>query len=289
MPNEVMHHSPVDYLAVGHVCYDLVPGGRVIGGAAAYSASTAQVLGCRAAIVTSASPDDDWRHALPGIAIQQTDAAATTIFENNYTPAGRVQTLHCVAGRLTADHVPPQWLRVPMVYLGPIANEVEPEIIQSFSNSMVGVGPQGWMRQWDENGRVHSVEWESAAEVLPFATVAFLSTEDLADRGNLEHYSRLVRLLVMTDGPNGCTVYYRNEARTFAAPKVDVADTTGAGDIFATAYLVRLYQTDGHIWEAARFANRIAARSVTRHGLPAKMEAVRHLLDEEMALATAGR
>lgn len=287
MLTELMSHSPVDYLAVGHVCHDLVPEGRVIGGAAAYSASTAQVLGCRAAIVTSSSAGDDWRDVLPGIAIHKTDAPATTTFENVYTPAGRVQTIHSVAGRLTADDVPPNWTRVPMVYLGPIANEVDPEIIQSFSNSMVGIGPQGWMRRWDEGGHVYSVDWQAAADVLPLGAVAFLSIEDLADPGLLEKYARSSKLLIMTDGARGCTVYCRDEVRAFAAPKVDAVDTTGAGDIFAAAYLVRLYQTGGDIWEAAEFANRIAARSVTCRGLPAKMEAVRRLLSEEIR-QTAG-
>jgi len=60
-----------------------------------------------------------------------------------------------------------------------------------------------------------------------------------------------------------------------------VADPTGAGDAFAAAYLVRLYQTDGDVWEAAEFANRVAARSVTRRGLAAKAAAIGDLLSEE--------
>jgi sugar/nucleoside kinase (ribokinase family) len=43
-------------------------------------------------------------------------------------------------------------------------------------------------------------------------------------------------------------------------------DPTGAGDIFAAAFFVAL-QRVGDAWTAARFANCIAARSVTRAGL----------------------
>jgi len=43
-------------------------------------------------------------------------------------------------------------------------------------------------------------------------------------------------------------------------------DTTGAGDIFATAFFFRLYATRDP-WEAARFATQLAANSVTREGL----------------------
>jgi sugar/nucleoside kinase (ribokinase family) len=44
--------------------------------------------------------------------------------------------------------------------------------------------------------------------------------------------------------------------------------------VFAAAFLVRLYQTDGNPWEAARYANEIAARSVTQIGLDAKIDQV---------------
>ncbi len=43
-------------------------------------------------------------------------------------------------------------------------------------------------------------------------------------------------------------------------------DSTGAGDIFAAAFFTRLYLTRDP-WESARFANQIAAASVTRRGL----------------------
>ncbi len=84
-------------------------------------------------------------------------------------------------------------------------------------------------------------------------------------------------LLIVTEGAKGCTVHYRGEARHFPAPAMS------AGDIFAAAYLVRLLQTDGNYWEAAEFANRIAAHSVTRQGLPAKMEAIRCLMADSLA------
>lgn len=269
---------PVDFLAIGHICRDLVLGRRVVGGAAAYTAATAQALGCRAAAVTSASPDEVWATDLPGIAIHNVPAPETTIFENVYTPAGRVQTIHAVAAPLTVAAVPPAFARAPLVFLGPIANEVDPQLIDLFSNSIVGIGPQGWMRRWDERGRVYQVEWGDAARALPLAAATFVSMEDVPNQAVIADYARLAPVLVVTEGADGCTVHNRGQARHFPAPEVQAVDATGAGDIFAAAYLVRLLQTDGNIWEAAEFANRIAAHSVTRHGLPAKMDAIRCLV-----------
>lgn len=272
----------VDFLAIGHMCHDLVEGERVAGGAATYGASAAQALGCRAGVVTSAAPADDWNAAFPDLLIHQVAAPATTVFENVYTPAGRVQTLHSVAGPLTAADVPPSWTRAPIVQIAPIANEVDPAVIHRFSDSVVGVCPQGWMRRWDDAGRVRPVAWEGAADVLPLAAATFVSQEDLPDAATLADFRRLAPLLIVTAGPAGCAVYCRGQERSFPAPAVAQLDATGAGDVFAAAYLLRLWQTDGNIWEAAEFANRIAAAAVTRCGLPAKVALIRRVIDRTM-------
>ncbi len=273
-------YPPIDFLTIGHVCHDLVDGGRVVGGAAAYGAAVAHALGCRTGIVTSAAAEDDWQRTFPDLVVRQIVAPATTRFENVYTAAGRRQTIHAVASRLTPDHIPATWTRTPMVYLCPIADEVDPALVGRFSDSVLGVGPQGWMRRWDGDGHIRHIAWEQADEVLPLAAATFLSREDLADEALIETYRALSPLLVITEGARGCTVYCRGEARTFPPPAVTAVDETGAGDIFAVAYLVRFFQTDGNPWHAAEFANRIAALSVTRRGLAAKIDAIRQLLAE---------
>jgi hypothetical protein len=274
---------PIDFLAIGHVCYDLTAAGRVVGGAAAYSAAAAQALGCRTGIVTSAA-DQAWQRDLPDIAVHVVEAPATTIFENRELPGGRRQIVHAVAGPLSAGDVPPLWTRTPMVLLGPIAGELRPAIVESFPDNLIGVAPQGWMRGWDGDGRVRAIPWASAAAVLPLSAVAFLSREDLPDPSLVQRYAELAHILVITDGASGCTVYFNGERRSFAAPQIEVVDTTGAGDIFAAAYLVRLRQTEGNMWEAAEFANRVAALSVTRAGVRAKTGVI-----HEMAVRSLNR
>ena len=289
MSAEARPHPAVDFLAIGHICHDLVADGRLTGGAAAYCGLTAVALGLRAGVVTSAAAEDDWGAAFPELAVAQVAAPATTIFENVYTPGGRVQTIHAVAGRLLAEHVPAAWTRAPIVHLGPIANEIDPGVIRLFSDSIIGVGPQGWLRRWDERGRVAPTIWDDAAAVLPLAAVTFLSEEDLLAPTMLDDYRRLARVLVLTQGQRGCTVYCHGEARSFAAPPVSVVDPTGAGDIFAAAYLVRFYQTDGNLWAAAEFANHIAAQAITRRGLAGKMRVIQRTLQALMQTPTAGR
>jgi sugar/nucleoside kinase (ribokinase family) len=287
--------SEIDYLAIGHITEDIVPTaivptaivptaivptGRVTGGTVAYAGRTAQVLGCRTAVLTSAAATLDWAAALPGIQVKVIPAAETTTFHNIYTDEGRIQYLHGRANNLRVTDLPSTWQQPAVVHLAPLANEVDVALIDRFSGSLVGLTPQGWLRRWDENGRIHPCPWEAAVYLLPRAGAVILSEEDLPDAALLLRYRELAQLLVLTQGAAGCTVFMAGEQRHLPAPTVPEIEATGAGDIFAAAFLVRLGQTAGNPWEAARFANKLAAQSVTQRGLPAKIEAIRNVMGE---------
>lgn len=267
--------SRIDYLVVGHIANDITPHGRVVGGTAAYAGRTAHTLSCHTAVLTSCHSDYPCEEALPGIDVHVVPAPETTVFENIYTSGGRQQRVHTVAQPLTAAHIPPQWRRARIVHLAPIVNEVAPRMIEQFSNSLVGLTPQGWMRCWDEDGRVSSCEWPEAADILPLAAAVILSREDLPDETTLDRYRQWARLLVLTQGAAGCIVFFNGEVRQVPAPSVAEVEPTGAGDVFAAAFLIRLHQTNGNPWEAARFANEIAAQSVTQTGLDAKIKKIK--------------
>ncbi|MCA9963409.1 MAG: hypothetical protein KC423_04170 [Anaerolineales bacterium] len=269
----------IDYLTIGHICHDVTPDGLVTGGTVAYSGRTAQVLGCKTAVLTSAHPDDDWLAALGDIELCRIPAAATTTFENVYTPNGRIQTLHHVADRLLASHIPSDWMHPAILHLGPLTNEVEAEIVYQFPNSLIGLTPQGWMRRWGSDGRVFAREWPLAQTILPLATAVVLSEEDLLSPEMLTQYREWSRLLVLTRGWAGCTVFMGDENRHFPTAKVEEREFTGAGDIFAAAYFVRLHQTGGNPWAAAEFANQIASQSVTQAGIDAKMAQIQRYLE----------
>jgi sugar/nucleoside kinase (ribokinase family) len=151
----------------------------------------------------------------------------------------------------------------------------------SFSNSLIGLAPQGWLRRWDDSGLVSAQDWPKAEEYLRLAAAVFISEEDLLDGHMLADYRRWSRLLIMTQGADGCTVYFEDDVRQVPTQKVQVIDTTGAGDIFAAAFLVRLYQTGGHPYEAAHFANTAAAISIENAGLGSKMAAIHDHLAQQ--------
>ena len=256
----------LDYLVIGHATRDLADGSFTIGGTVSYAARTARALGCRVGIVTSADPTLDLSGALDGVMLARTPAAATTTFENVYTTTGRRQVLHTLAETLTPAALPPDW-RATIVHVGPVARECDRALANSLGDGFVGVTPQGWMRRWDRAGRVNSSRWENAEPWLARADGVVLSEEDVAGADALiARYAAQTRVLVVTQGAAGCTIYAEGCVRHFPAPVVDEMDPTGAGDIFATAFFVWL-QRSGDPWLAARLANCVAASSVTRTGL----------------------
>jgi sugar/nucleoside kinase (ribokinase family) len=122
------------------------------------------------------------------------------------------------------------------------------------------------MRTWDEAGHVSACPWVSAWEVLPQAGAVVISRDDVhGDEDAIHAMAQQTRVLAVTEGANGVVLYWNGDSRRFHAPDVEEVDAVGAGDVFATAFFIRLYMTRDP-WEAARFATLLAARSVTRSG-----------------------
>ncbi len=270
-----------DFLTIGHVTRDVhADGSFSLGGTVTFAASTAYHLGLVAAIVTCA---DDVLIAglpirLPTIGLAVRSSTETTTFANFYSDGFRTQYLEARAGEQSSDDVPEQWRDAPIVLLGPLAQEISPAFVSLFPRrpgSIVAATPQGWLRRWDENGRVWPTPWQAAEQVLPLLDVLILSHDDLlpfAD-GNrvaadamLAHWSLTVPLLVATDGRHGATLFQQGIAERFPAFPAHEVDPTGAGDVFAAAFLTHLHRhSDPRA--AIRFANCVASFSVESEGI----------------------
>lgn len=257
----------MDFLVIGHVCKDLTPQGYRLGGTATYAATTALRLGRTPGIVTRASREIVEGNVFEGMHLHLLPSEVTTTFENVYQGGSRRQFLHAVAGPIGPQDVPAAWRKTPIVLLAPLAQEVAPEMAGLFGGGLVGVVPQGWMRRWDAAGRVGPTAWTTAEQVLSCAAVLVLSQEDVGGNTHqVARYSLLVDYLVLTQGASGATLYHHGRAVHLPARPATEADPTGAGDVFAAAFLVRLGEGADPV-EAARFANAVASFSVEAPGI----------------------
>jgi sugar/nucleoside kinase (ribokinase family) len=257
--------EPVDYLTIGHITRDITTDGFVPGGTVLYSALTARALGLRVGIVTACGAD----YSIPefeGITVAAQPGETTTTFENIYSPEGRVQVLHEVADPINLSSIPETWRNAPVVHIAPVVHEIDPSLARYFTQSLVCLTPQGFMRTWDKTGLVSSSEWPESAFVLENSDAAVISLEDVdGDETRIEEMQRSIRVLAVTEGAEGVRVFWNGDVRHFSPPKVKEIDSTGAGDIFAACFFARYHATRDP-WEAGRFAVRLAAYSVTRRG-----------------------
>ena len=261
-----------DYLVIGHVTKDVLPtGGYTIGGTVSFSSLTAQRLGKRAAVLTRCERLTDLRQYLEsqGVALHRVPADVTTTFENVYRSGARTQRIGPVAPAIPADAVPVAWRNATVVHLGPVSQEVPAEIADSFpATSTIGVTPQGWLREWDESGRVRNgAAWRNAEAVLARVDALIFSAEDVGgDEALVARYCGMAKLAVVTDHHNGCTVWQGGAQEHFPAYEVEEMDPTGAGDVFATSFLLRFGDTQDAA-DAARYANCAASFVVEGQGI----------------------
>ena len=259
---------------------DLPPDGSYTpGGTVTFATLCAYQLGLAAGVVTCA--DDNLRSSLqdylPHISLHISSSIHTTTFVNTYQHGFRTQYLYAHGSPLGLHDVPDTWMQAPIVLFGPVAQEIDTEFVLAFPRQpgdLRAATPQGWLRRWDADGRIHPTIWQDAERVLPTLDALILSHDDLlpfVDGGRLEadvllqRWSMLVPLLVTTDGRHGATLFQKGTGQHFPAFSAQEVDPTGAGDVFAAAFLTHLYLHHDPV-QAVIFANCTASFSIEQSG-----------------------
>ena len=258
-----------EFIIIGHITQDMLPdGGLGLGGTVSYAATTAQRMGYRVGVVTSTGPNLDVAQVLPFAQIACHQSAETTVFENIYVDGERKQILHQRAGNLHCDHVPGQWRTAPIAHLGPLDQEIDEGVFHCFDDQvLIGVTPQGFLRRWDDQGRISFVDWNPPESVLRRINVLVLSEQDVPDPdGLVRAWGRFIDVIVVTRAEKGATVFHDAEPCDYPARPAQQIDPTGAGDVFAAAFMIRLIETKAPC-QAAQFANAVASFSIEGPGV----------------------
>jgi sugar/nucleoside kinase (ribokinase family) len=259
--------APLEYLCIGHCCHDQLGDRVVLGGTASYSGLVARQLGLHTGLLTSVGSDFEFAQIFEKQGIQVWNKAAnrTTVFENIYHDGLRTQYLHERAHTLFADDIPAGYLSARIVLFCPIAGEVDFSVMQQFSHALKGATIQGWLRQWDEQGKISpkAMDWPQLAA----ADVVIMSDADIQGfESAIPTIAAAVEVLVMTQGASGAQVFFQNRQFHFPAYPVKEVDATGAGDVFATAFLIKYAETRD-VAQAAGFAHCAASFVVEGVGI----------------------
>ena len=264
------------FLAIGHVTLDRSGADAEPGGAALYAAVTAHRLGASAGILTSHAEDFPLDRLPPQIEVVSVPSRRTTAVARDVDPAG-ARTLRCaeLASPITPADVPEDWLDAPLVLLAPVMNELDPRVAAAFPDATLAAAAQGWLRGRAPDGRVVPTGWASAALILSRIQALFLSGRDVdvAAPAVVEWYQR-VPVGVITAGRLGALLFVNGERYEVPPYPAREASPTGAGAVFAAAFLLH-YERAGDPWDAAAAGACAAALSVEGPGVSAIPDAER--------------
>jgi hypothetical protein len=138
-----------------------------------------------------------------------------------------------------------------VVFVCPVLAEVEPACLRAAPGTIVAAGLQGWLRVLGSDGLVEPGEPKDLG-FLRGCTALFCSDEDLADNAArvLPVLWGLAEIVVVTEGPRGAVLYLDAKPYRVHAFPTRAVDPTGAGDTFATCFILALASGKGPL-EAA--------------------------------------
>jgi len=204
-----------------------------------------------------------------------------THFENDYTGGDRRQ--YAKSGkRLHISAVPPEAFEATALLVGPVLQEIDPAILTANRRGLALLEAQGFLRYLTTENRVverMGPDAETAIRHCDILKVDVREAQLIASTGDidtaLERMHRMgPQIIIITQGAKGALIYDGIRLIQVSAPKVTVVDSTGAGDVFAAAFLACYLDCSDPI-AASRFAVVAAALSTRGFGasrLPSQRE-----------------
>jgi sugar/nucleoside kinase (ribokinase family) len=255
-----------EFVAVGHLTFDRFGRATRLGGAALYTALTAHRLGLSVGILTSYADGFPLDLLPTAIEIVGVPSEHTTTFEHCLEGGVRKMRVTASAHPLGPRDVPEDWHDADIVMLAPVLDEVDPLVAVAFGAATIGAAAQGYLRRLDRGGLVVPQPWASADLILGRAQAVFLSLDDVGgDPGPATEWFQRVPIGVLTAGREGANLFVNGERYSVRPHRAQEIDATGAGDVFAAAFMIH-YHSHGDPWQASAAAACAAALSVEGEG-----------------------
>lgn len=279
-------------VSIGEILWDVVAPSEYLGGAPLNFAAHARKLGHEVYLVSAVGDDERGRRALEGLKncgissdfVQVVAGKRTGTAEVELDPDGKpmfrimrpaaydfVDLSPTVIERIAA--LQPQW-----IYFGTLFHNSH-HALQATLRLLEHL-PEA-KKFYDVNLRDGNWNLTTVEQLASHASIIKLSDSEaefldatLAGEGleaSVEHFCRRwseqyrCTTICVTFGERGCGIYKEGRYTEVPGRKVDVADTIGAGDAFAAAFVHGVEQK----WDAYRcgaFANAVAALIATRKG-----------------------
>ena len=260
-----------DFIAVGHFSIDRIflPSNElpltILGGSVAYSSLTAKCFDISVSVISKVGYDfldgyvsslEQENIDLSGITI--VNSAKTTSYELKYDDdiSHRKLRLLSKTPALTVKDIP-ESLKAKIIHITPIANEVSYTVIKELRGRTpyLSIDPQGLVRTFNKSGITTYQEVDK--RLLRFFDIykstlneakAITGLSDLASTIK-EIHSLGIKIVIITLGIDGVLISFNQTVHHIPSlePK-KVVDPTGAGDVFAGAFLAEYLRNFDPLW-----------------------------------------
>ena len=274
-------------VGLGEALWDVLPEGKKLGGAPANFAYFMGQFGFNAMAVSALGNDELGDETVAAL----DEKGLKYIMPRVSYPTGTVQVSLDAEGIPTYDICKDvAWDNIPFtdemadvarqccaVCWGSLAqrNEVSRKSIRQF----IDATPAGCLRIFDINLRQNFYTKEILQESLKLCNILKINDEELVTIGRMFGYPGLdmenkcwlilgkynLDMLVLTCGVNGSYVFSRGSMSYQETPKVEVADTVGAGDSFTGAFCAAILNGNT-VYEAHKQAVGVSAYVCTQNG-----------------------
>ena len=282
-------------VGIGEILWDMLPGGKQLGGAPANFAYQANALGGRGVVVSRVGDDDLGREILARLDTCNVDRRFVLIDPDH--PTGTVDVRvdqrgipeYVIHQNVAWDHLemtPDVSALAPTidcVCYGTLAQrgETSRDTIAAFLKST----RSDCLRVFDINLRQNFYSASLIENLLSVSRVLKLNDAELPVVGELlnlgdserEIIDNLFRrfdliAIALTRGPQGSAIFTPDRVYEQPAPEVQIADTVGAGDAFTAAIALGIC-AGVEMGKIGELATRVAAFVCTQHGAMPSMPA----------------
>ncbi len=288
-------------VGLGEILWDLLPSGKVLGGAPANFAFHAQALGAEGIVVSCVGDDEAGQEILH--AVSSLSLSREYVFTDMIRPTGAVcvdvdqdgQPTYTIFEKVAWDFIP--WNqrllslaeKLDAVCFGSLAQRAA--VSRSTIHSFLSRVRPGTLKIFDINLRPPFISREVIETSLELTNILKINARELQTlagflslTGNEEAICRSLlslydlQLVALTRGSLGSTLFSSDEKiSNHPGFEVDVIDTVGAGDSFTAALAIGLLK--GHSLDRTNEnANRVASYVCTQSGatspLPSSMRSL---------------
>ena len=274
-------------LAIDELSFEGKPNPPVLGGSAAHVALAAATAGAKVAIVSSIGEDfpnrfldvlDSKGIDLSGVVQRK---GKSSRFWADFVKDGTMTNYRLqfgVGNRLPFHHLTRLSKHARAIHLGILPPNLQRRILQR-------VHGQGKLLSMTTIFHLAQALRDDLLLQLPLLEVLFLNAKEaafLTQKSNvreaIQTLGDLVPLVIITEGPDGCTVNQNGKILHIPSFSTQEVDATGAGDSFAGAFLAKYLHTND-ISLAAQWGNAAGAVNVRQIGSSALQKASQHDLE----------